>query len=91
MFYISIFMDQRPCSHQHTGKYGPALKSIHDHKVHKAHRDRNTNGNRQASDSQERTRVENMDPETFATPQETRTCQEDVRVQIMDPEEEYAH
>ena len=45
------------------------VKKIHDRESCQDRRAQNTNFNRQASDVQERTRVQNMDPETFAAHQ----------------------
>ena len=66
-------MDRRPHSPQHPGEDGPARRKIHDHKSCQACRDQNTNADRQASATQERTRLENMDQETFADHQATST------------------
>ena len=69
----------------------PDRKKILDNESCQAGSDQKTNTNRQASATQEHTRVEHMDPETFSAHQTTCTSQEDTIVQNMYPKEEYAH
>ena len=64
----------------------PARKKILDNESCQAGSDQKTNANRQASATQEHTRVEHMDPETFAAHRATHTSQKDMRVKNIDPE-----